>query len=370
MTEALAATLEAAPAAAAALVNSWFNIEVASDSELTVRTQRWTTQGDRVDLELLFGTPRRPMLRVWVEAKVDAVPDRSQIERYLDALPPRPIDRRVCWLLPVGVSVRGGSLPAAPVHTWADLATVLFRWCRTQTDGTYAGSLVSEFVRHLEENKLASIQPLDPGDASAMSRYRLTLARVAELVRLAGEHIASSRGEALERGSWPTKADFWQILPRGAAWPEDARFDWYGRIDEAREEPQGDWVIGAGASWRPADEPDEALHRGWYARARALGFELGSGPHATYLYRYLRLHDLVDAGALSDQAHRLADWALETWRLLDDLPPTADALRINPDHHVMDVVDEHGNPLPLGRLLEEEDFPDVTPPGDEPADSR
>lgn len=140
------------------------------EPQLTVRTQRWTTKGDRIDLELLFGPSSRPNVRVWIEAKVDAQPYRAQIERYLDALPPAPVDRFVCWLLPVGTSVSGGTPSTAPVHTWAELATKLVRWQQDQIETTYAAGVVTEFIRHLEECKLASIQPLDPTDAATMSR--------------------------------------------------------------------------------------------------------------------------------------------------------------------------------------------------------
>lgn len=151
---------------------------------------------------------------------------------------------------------------------------------------------------------------------------------------------------------------------RGESWTENAFFEWSGRPDDAREEPQGEWVIGAGASWKLGAEPDEDDHRHWYAEARRQGFELGSGPHAIYLFRYLRLDELPGGETLSDQARGLAEWVLNTWDLLDERPPVASAALPNPDHLVNDVVDEQGVPLPPGRTIDESD-----PPRQRPSDA-
>jgi len=159
-------------------------------------------------------------------------------------------------------------------------------------------------------------------------------------------------------------------VKRRAAWPTHVNFEWHGRTDDARQEPKGDWVIGAGASFPLAEEPDESSHRKWYAASHTRGFEVGSGPHATYLFRYLPLNKLAGGDTLSSQASRLADWVLGTWSLLDALPPTTDGEdlpdnRVNPDlmidHLVNDVVDEHGVPYPLGRLLEDSDYVEGVP---------
>lgn len=116
LTEALAATFEAAPAAAVVLAKAWFGLR--PEGEVTVTTQRWVRRTERLDLEVVFGSFGRPDFRLWFEAKVGAPPTREQACRYLDALGELPGEGRLSWLLPVGVVVRGGSPDGVPEHTW------------------------------------------------------------------------------------------------------------------------------------------------------------------------------------------------------------------------------------------------------------
>src|SRR4051794_40956260 len=84
LTEALAATFEAAPDAARALVTEWFDVR--PEGPLTVATQKRVRPGERLDLELVFGPPNRRNLTVWLEAKVDAGAFAGQVARCLDAM--------------------------------------------------------------------------------------------------------------------------------------------------------------------------------------------------------------------------------------------------------------------------------------------
>lgn len=166
LTEALAATLEAAPDAATAMVADWFRnhdseTQVEVGEPVAVRTQRPAGLRGRVDLELVFGKPSRPMFRLWVECKVDAPAERPQIERYLAALPtahPK-CPGRACWLLPLDRDVEGGTPSDAPVFRWTDVAAGLDDWRSAlprEEQAGFAAELVREFLRHLEEQELAS----------------------------------------------------------------------------------------------------------------------------------------------------------------------------------------------------------------------
>lgn len=87
LTEALAGTLRAAPEAACELeLVRRLDPTTMTAGELTVTPQRWTRDGDRVDVELCFGPVAQPKALVWLELKVDAPPDASQMRRYDDAL--------------------------------------------------------------------------------------------------------------------------------------------------------------------------------------------------------------------------------------------------------------------------------------------
>jgi hypothetical protein len=322
LTEALAATLEAAPAATRELVGRWFDAR--PEGPLLVATQRWAGAGERIDLELAFGPLQRPELRVWFEAKVDAAPQRDQAERYLAALERLGGPGRLSWLVPVGVGVAGGSPPGAAEHNWQELATVFNDWLAeldAEEAARFGPGLVREFVRHLEEEGLASVSPLDELDAQAINRYWIALARVRELVRLAGAEIASRRGPIYKKET-RNPLDFWEHAQRAEGWSDDSYFEWHGRHDEARLEPVGEWVLGAGVSWNLGNELAERDFAEWYGRRYDEGFERGvSARRVVYLFRYRTLADLARYPTLSEQAQQLANWALESWALLDaDLP--------------------------------------------------
>jgi hypothetical protein len=258
-------------------------------------------------------------LRVWVEAKVGATPFREQAERYLDLLEER---SRFTWLLPVGREVVGGSPARAPVHTWQELGTVLNAWLSSRPmdeEGSYGFRLVEEFVRHLEEERLAAVNPVDEHDVSAINGYQVAVARIREIVRQANTAIEASRGQVYRRDS-RGGLDFWEHAPRGGGWPDTAYFELYGRRDDARDAPAGEWVFGVGVSWPRLKAPAEQGAEQWFARRWADGFEYGDSGATRYLFRYLSPHELAEIPTLHDQAARLAAWALETWAVLDADP--------------------------------------------------
>ena len=330
LTEALAATLEAAPGAACALVEAWMGapvIEIAS-----VATQRWVG-GGRVDLEIVASTRHPPAVRMWLEMKVDSPALRAQAERYLEAISAHREQTQLVWVVPVGTKVSGGSPSAAPIRTWQDLATVLDDWLTSTAPGErrqYAPALVEQFIRHLEEEQLASTRPLEREDAAALNRYPIASRRLAELVRLASVEIAMQRGRldpAMGKDSRGS-ADFWAHVPGGSGWSEGSYFEWHGRRDGARRRPRGEWVFGAGVSWRLGLQPSASSDSDWLAARYEEGFELGSSERGmVYLFRYRQLDELVTQGSLSSQAEKVSAWAIETWHLLDRAgPPESQAL--------------------------------------------
>jgi hypothetical protein len=317
LTEGLAATLEAAPEACRHLVQEWFG--VTPDGSLSVTTQHRASPGERVDLQLAFGRVGGPALRVWVEAKVGATPYREQAERYLDLLEER---SKFTWLLPVGVEVVGGSPARAPVHTWQELGTVLNDWLSgtaVDENGSYGFRLVEQFVRHLEEERLAAVNPFDEHDVSAINGYRIAVARIREVVRQANTIIEASRGPVYRKDSRGA-LDFWEHAPRGPGWIDTAYFELYGRRDDARDAPAGEWVFGVGVSWPRPLAPAERAAEEWFSRRWAEGFEYGDSGATRYLFRYLSPQELAETPTLHGQAARLAAWALETWALLDNDP--------------------------------------------------
>lgn len=336
LTEALAATLEAAPEAARALVADWYKVN--AEGRLTVATQKRVRPGERLDLELVFGSLNRRNLTVWLEAKVDATAYAHQVKRYVDALKSVHGDRRLSWLLPVDSPVRGQNPFDVGQQTWFDVAVALNGWLRRLVASElplYPAMIVRQFVEHLEEEGLAVTQPLTSADVAAVQGYQVAEKRVKELLRLAGLLIARARPVPPRRGPRPPAGlGFWEHVEHDHTWPPNAYFEWRGTHDGLRHEPVGAFAIGAGVSWELGNEPSERAYGSWFERRYQDGFEHGvSRQRMVYLLRYQTLADLVAAtgnsaaGDLREQARVLADWALESWALLegDPLVPSADS---------------------------------------------
>jgi len=324
LTEALAATFEGAPSVAAYLATAWFGLS--PEGDLTVTTQRWVRATERLDLELVFGPVGRPECRIWLEAKVEATPARDQARRYLNALNELAGERRLAWLLPIDVEVKGGSPPEVAERTWQDLALTMREWLRTldaDQRGSYSAHLVEQFIDHLEEEKLAVTMPLDSSDVAAIDTYDLAVRRVGEILRLTASRIHARRPKEHEGrpASPPAPLGFFEHVAKSASWPMTVYYEWRGSHDGLRHDPVGSYAVGAGLTWPAAEAPREAEHTEWFDRRFEEGFERGASRHGfVYLSRYRSLEELVGLPDLAAQANNLADWALETWELLDGDP--------------------------------------------------
>ena len=327
LTEALAATLQAAPDAARALVSAFFAVKLAGIPSVT--TQRRTDRGDRVDLEIRVGSDTRPEFVAWIEAKVDAVPGRDQAERYLTAARALGCEARVCWLLPVGVQVQGGTPEGVPVHTWQELAVALATWVDSlppTMHDLHGPRLAAEFIRHLEqEEALAATQPFSAVDATAINQFPTAAAKLQLVVQHASA-LLHARWGALDGLAARGLPDFLEHVPTHSTghtpwpWPSEHCFEWHGRLDKARESPNGEWVIGAGAAFPVASAPND--NEPWVTPALARGFEYGRGGGWMFLCRYLTLAELAAEGRQSQQSLFLAQWLSSTFQHLEDLPPS------------------------------------------------
>ncbi len=191
LTEALAATLDAAPAAARTLVERFFGTKaLPTDGACRVCSQPDPGEHGRADLELAFGPAGRPDLRVWFENKVDSTAYRSQGERYIGRLEElqglQGGESRFAWVLRVGHDVDGDPPEGVPVFTWQDVASALHEWRDRQEDReSYATRLAAEFVKHLEEEGLAHTRALSERDALALNWHGEAQLPARELVEQA-----------------------------------------------------------------------------------------------------------------------------------------------------------------------------------------
>jgi hypothetical protein len=343
LTEALAATLDAAPNAAQTLVERVFDSEALPDvGACRVRSQPDPGEHGCADLELAFGPKDQPVLRVWVENKVDSAAYRSQGERYMCRLEELRVlhggEWRFAWLLRVGHEVEGEAPGRASVVTWQDVASQLHEWRGDQEDQeSYATRLVAEFVKHLEEERLGHTRALSERDALALNWYEEAQLSAQELVEQA-RALVRQRWEELD----PLKEDvrqrnslwFWRHYAkhgpeRSPRWPEEGSwFEWHARRDAARnpENQRGEVVFGTGVVFleqyapREGDEGDE---ESWLRRFYSRGFEYGGDVrgHHLFLFRYRSLDELVGLPDIGAQAQALADFVVESWEMLEDDPP-------------------------------------------------
>jgi hypothetical protein len=328
LTECLAATFEAAPEAARFLVAEWFDLS--PDGGLTVTTQRRVRPGERLDLELVFGSVNRPEVTVWLEAKVGAIPWRDQAARYLAVLETVPGDTRLSWLLPVGREVGGGSPDGVSKKSWQDLAVAMNAWLRSSdasTLNTYPARIVQEFVEHLEEEGLAVTHPLTSEDVAAVQGYQVAEKRIQELLRLARALVHQPRPAVADGRRPPAGLGFWEHVEPLASWAGSGYLEWRGTHDGLRLDPVGAFAIGAGASWHHGTEPSEREQQDWFERRYAQGFEYGASRHnMVYLLRYQSLSDLIPSpgdvigSGIDDQARTLSSWALDSWAMLEADP--------------------------------------------------
>lgn len=340
LTEALAVTLEAAPEAARHLVNTHFGVLPATTAQVATQVRR---PGLRADLEVCFGRPLDPELVIWLEAKVDSRAYRAQGERYMQALELCPSGRwRFTWLIRGEREVEGGVPEHAECLTWQELGASLREWLNEQNGSLdrHGPRLVSEFLDHLEmEEKLAFTERLDKNDAGALGAYEVARGRLDELLRQAKVLLEEQWGRLDPEGgeSWPVRRssqlpDFYVVLGRGrrkaqSAWPDSCYFEWHGRRDDARERPDGSWILGAGATFTFDVAPKEADFRDWFESTRSAGFEYGQGGGKNeyrYLFRYLTLDELAvkcDGEDVGKQASQLAKWVIEVFDQLNEVGP-------------------------------------------------
>lgn len=323
LTEALAATFEAAPEAARHVVGKWWDLDVHGSPAIT--TQRRADGLDRVDLELRFAAPSELPLTVWIEAKAGAPAERSQAERYLESQGRLPGKKLFAWLLPVGTEIRGGTPPQAAVRTWEDLAVALDEWrgdTSTAESGGFATGVVAEFIRHLEEENMASTHPLEPGDVIALDRYDLALARLEAVVRGARARVGAAWGTPGYSRQQPRFPDFFEHWPTGSwSLPSEFYFEWHCRRDDARIHPRGERIIGAGATFAAASAPTESDSPEWLESLYGDGFEYARKGSYSFLCRYRTLAELQEGDSLQDQAAGLANWVVETFQALDKRRP-------------------------------------------------
>jgi len=317
-----------------------------------VTTQRRTAGGDRVDVELRFGDVARPALVVWLELKWDAPLGRDQLRRYreaLDGVAERSGARTALALITRDAGELPSNAPRTVGSNWQAVSRTLAACLAPDASdaGTY---LTREFVTFLEENGLATTGAFTTADALALNQYTKTVERFGEIFTIAEDKLRTRLTPGLAFGPKqkdyaPWDLDFWRHYApdtRAAADPAAERprraaqlrewtrhrvtFEWQFRWDYARgPRARDELAFAAGAVCLDNADPfARERYAPWRQSVARHGFEYVRGGEkwdVNYLMRWRYPAELVAGDDLPDQGERLADWVLESFRILASNPP-------------------------------------------------
>lgn len=328
LTASFAAVLERVDSLAATLVADWIGEQ--PSEPVWVRTQRATVGGRFVDLELCFGSPVAPELRVWVEVKHGADLHELQLENYAEDLALETQGRSQLVLLAPRDAMPAVS-PGAIAVEWQQLGRRLLGVRKAFASGSADAWLVDELVRYLKEEGLSDQEALTPADVFVLSARPAADRAFGRLVELAHQHVLvelwpglpdpSKTGGTFGPGWW---AAFDPSLSgeTPATW-RSGWFEWTLREDSPREESRGGYAFFAGAAFQSMkDSPLAASgNESWLATLSADGFERIQAGYYWRLWRVLYPEELMSEATLDSQARKLAKWVAASFRSLAGQPP-------------------------------------------------
>jgi len=348
LTEAFAAALRATPEAARELVKTHMaGGSSVPSGPLTVSTQRQTDDGDRIDIELRFGSLAEPQALIWIELKWDSPPRAEQLNRYQAAIDRLGGDyrRAVCLI---------ARNPPEWWHgvAWRDVGRTLNSW--RQRAGNRNATLLSEFISYLEENRLTETQAFTLTDAIALNSYDRAVGRLRQVIDESDRQLMERMTPRAPDGRWGPKPnlDLHRIYvmdagalsivsphdPKEAAprtplpgWDqhEGLFFEWHLRDDEERDDrARGEHVFGAGITCGAQDAFGGDEYGDWMRVMRKSGFEYvrgGEKGQVWYLMRFMYPGELIGGSDLDDQAERLKKFVTGAFADLALSPPRRDA---------------------------------------------
>lgn len=322
LTEVLAWTLAVVPEFASDLVVAMGGRP--PESPAFVRTQRSTVGGRFVDLEISYGSLGAPELLIWIEIKHGASLHESQMESYETDMVFEPAAMKLLGLL-----APRDAMPAwdGPSRTWQE-AAVLARRRREQLSPNDATHLaLDEFLRYLDEEGLMDPTALTAADAFELTARPAADRAITELTRLATAKVEKGWLPAISMagGAKPAfGAGWWAAYPVSRTVPAetwgDTHFEWTVRLDDFHPASRDAIAFFAGATFTTKNNPLQAKNDSWLAARRAEGFERMQA----WFWRLWRVRypeELLAESTIDAQAQVLADWILESFRILEESPP-------------------------------------------------
>jgi hypothetical protein len=323
LTEALGATLRAAPAAARALVMHWNpDFDLGGNSGVRVWTQVPISSGF-IDLEVAVGPEHAPQALVWIEVKLDARRSGDdQLLRYRKELAGKGARQEALVYL-----TRHGDPTTAEEDavraSWTDVGHELSRWACSGSLGvdSHARCMVEEFVNYLVEEGLTVTKPFDADQALALANIDLAANTLSYVLESALDQIGSAGWIETDRRQ-PLKYlqhTFWlwrsyEPQPSGA---------YPGCVFEVVFGPwtdDGTPLLGAGVGYRPTDSANPLEDDTWNARMAQLDFVQVSY-NFSRRFRCRSLEDLAKLDTLDKQIASTKGFVVDAFKLLAENPP-------------------------------------------------
>jgi len=325
LTEALAATLSAAPRAAEHIITHTWGCSAAHGPPRCT-TQVHVPDTGFVDLQLEFSEGTRCL--VWVEIKRDAGKSGAdQLERYSRAL--NKIATREGRQTRLIYLTRGGT-PHAPAHpaSWMNLGQDLHAWAEeAHADERHDSAMVQEFVRFLVEEQLTVTHALTPEGIDALKGAREARVALNFVIENALESLAKNwRTLDCDRNlvrqvtlddKYPTL--MWRAFaaqPDGA-YPEcdfDIVLDLFPEVSD-------DLQFGVGLVEREPRREGPFSNETWLIARESDGFRWLPYDGSQRLYRFMPLRKLGEIGELKEQVEELHSFIDSAYAALRDNPP-------------------------------------------------
>lgn len=328
LTEVFGAVLDRVEGLGAALVQDWGGQEAIGE-RLWVRTQRATAGGRFVDLELAFGAPVVPDLRVWIEIKHGADLHENQLENYLVDLGSEAQDGAMLVLLAPRGAMPAVNRPAMAIE-WQAVGRFIASWVKRDGLKSEHQWLLEELLKYLREEGLVDEERLMTAHALELAVRPASERTVARVIEIAHQLVVAGWGnpESVAGGAKPAfGAGWWASFDpaRGgtpaSGW-KNVWFDWTLLHDKARPEPRDSYAFFAGATFK--SKKDTALSSPsvgpWLAARGAEGYEYFQEWYWR-LWRVLYPEQLLAVESIDEQARLLADWVLKAFSDLSNSPP-------------------------------------------------
>jgi hypothetical protein len=313
-----------------------------AEARVRIQTQLPTPKGRFVDMEVWL-RPQRPAstlddVAVWIEAKYGSDIHGDQLDVYLADIEAHPARHCiVLLLLPRGQTLKTKPPPAVLVVDWQTISRVV-------SDARFRGSrpegqrwLLDEYSEYLAEEGLMDPDALSAAHALALMQSGEAEDAIAGICEHADAFVQNEWAKATDYGKPSRSASndpayglyYWASFnpqPITPHWRE-GWFEWgngdpedWQYVDE--DDVRGSNVFYAGATFIAKSNPHKVeKNEAWVASLLSAGFIwCWFSDH----YRLVRLKypdELLVATTLEGQGQALAQWVVETFKLLQAQPP-------------------------------------------------